>query len=109
MRFQTGYYFRKGMVVHKTLKKVGLTVYGSGNTIVKKTFFFRVSRWGRKRGGGLVRSTLQYMYCTCICTCICTSYTSHYEINPYIAMNVQIYPIVNKNGWAPNNVTYLNV
>ena len=63
------------------------------------------SHVGGGGGGGLVRSTLRYMYCTCICT----SYTSHYEINPYIAMNVQIYPIVNKNGWAPNNVTYLYV
>ena len=44
MRFQTGYYFRKGIVV----QKVGRNVYGSGDTIVKKTF--RVSRWGRRGG-----------------------------------------------------------
>ena len=47
MRFQTGYYFRKGMVVQQN---IGRTVYGSRGTIVKKTsHFFSESHFG---GGG---------------------------------------------------------
>ena len=34
MRFQTGYYFRNGMVYNKSLKKVGRTVSGSGDTLI---------------------------------------------------------------------------
>ena len=41
MRFQTGYYFRKGMVVQQDFEKG------------RSQRFFRVSRWGRGGGGGL--------------------------------------------------------
>ena len=57
MLFQTGYYFRKGMVVQQDFEK------GRSHRLwfVKKlAIFFRVSRWGR-RGGGFVRCTLRYM------------------------------------------------
>ena len=40
MRFQTGYYLRKGMVVQQDFEKVGRTVNGSGDTIFKKKLLF---------------------------------------------------------------------
>ena len=45
---------------NKTLKKVGRTVYGSGDTIVKKTsHFFQGLALGAEGGEGLVRDTLR--------------------------------------------------
>ena len=41
------------MVVHKTLKKVGRNVYGSGDTIVTKTSHFFQGLTLGAEGGGL--------------------------------------------------------
>ena len=56
MRFQTGYYFKKGMVVQQDFEKGSQEI----RSLQKLAIFFRVSRWGR-RGGGLVRGTLRYI------------------------------------------------
>ena len=55
MRFQTGYYFRKGIVVQQDFEK------GRSQRLWSRRYdryknklaiFFRVSRWGRRGGGG---------------------------------------------------------
>ena len=70
MRFQTGYYFRKGMVVQQDFEKGRLHCLWLKRNIVKKTshFFFRVSRWGRGGGGGGGGGEALYavLYGTCI-------------------------------------------
>ena len=47
MRFQTGYYFRKRMVVQQDFEK------GRSHCLWFRRYaiFFRVSRWGQKKGG----------------------------------------------------------
>ena len=54
MRFQTGYYFRKGMV--------GRSVYGSRGTIVKITSRFFQGRTLGAEWGACTRGTLRYYY-----------------------------------------------
>ena len=52
MRFQTEYYFRKGMVVQQDFEKVAPFMVQEIRSLKKLAIFFRVSRWGRKGGEG---------------------------------------------------------
>ena len=51
MRFQTEYYFRKGMVVQQDFEKVAPFMVQEIRSLNNLAIFFRVSRWGRKGGG----------------------------------------------------------
>ena len=76
MRFQTGYYFRKGIVVQQDFEK------GRSQRLWSRRYdryknklaiFFRVSRWGRKGGGGGGACT-RYLYGI-------YNYSKHYGCN----------------------------
>ena len=79
MRFQTGYYFRKGMVVQQDFEK-GRSQrlwFRRYNCYKNLAIFFRVSRWGR-RGGGLYA----VLYGTCFLDILFTPKS----LNEYFAL-----------------------